>query len=541
MTSIWILADQLSVENAALAAADRASSVVVIVESKARGEVLRYHQQKLVLVYSGMRHFARDLERAGWRVDHHRFEETPDFLTGLQRHVERYQPEEISLAEPNDFAMTELLPKFARRLGVPVRTVPTRQFLLERADFAAWAGDAPHLVMEEHYRRMRRRTGWLMEGRKSGRPKDEGRRQQGKGEPPLFSHPESGGGLRPVGGEWNYDPLNRQTFRQYAASGRMRADVPGKEEPDEITREVIAAVEREFAGHPGRARDFWFPVDRAGALRWLETFVAERLAWFGPWEDVSAQGQPVLYHSVLSPLLNLGLLHPRECVERVLAAFEEGRAPLASVEGFVRQVAGWREFINGAYWQRMPGYKDENFLGAERALPRWFYTGETELNCLRQVITQALELGWVHHIQRLMIVGNFLLIAGIAPAEALRWYLEMTVDAYDWVMVPNALGIILYADGGFVATKPYAAGAGYIHKMSNYCEGCRYSPLTKTGPEACPFNALYWDFHGRHADVLRHNPRVSRVVQAWEGKTEAERRAVRTTAGKFLERMKDEG
>ena len=532
-------------ENAALVSADRADSVVVIVESKARGELVRYHQQKLVLVYSGLRHFARDLRAAGWRVDHHRFEETPDFLTGLQRHVEKFRPEEIRLAEPNDHEMTTLLPKFERRLGVPVRTVPTRQFLLERADFAEWAGQSKHLVMEEHYRRMRRQTGWLME--KVGSRKSEVGNQQSDGKArsaedgPLFVYPETGGGLRPVGGEWNYDPLNRQTFRQYAASGRMQREVPGRETPDEITQEVIVAVEREFAGHPGRARDFWFPVDRAGALRWLERFVEERLASFGPWEDVSAQGQPVLYHSVLSPLLNLGLLHPRECVERVLRAFEEGRAPIQSVEGFVRQVAGWREFINGAYWQRMPGYKDENFLGADRALPGWFYTGETEMNCLRQVITQALELGWVHHIQRLMIVGNFLLIAGIAPLAALRWYLEMTVDAYDWVMVPNALGIILYADGGFVATKPYAAGAGYIHKMSNYCEGCRYSPLKKTGPEACPFNALYWDFHGRHADVLRGNPRVSRVVQAWEGRSEEERRAVRKTAGEFLERMKDEG
>ena len=294
--------------------------------------------------------------------------------------------------------MTELLPKFARRLGVPVRSVPTRQFLLERADFAAWAGDAPHLVMEEHYRRMRRRTGWLMEdGRREGRggggvgivegsgrggrslaqspqssprrkeEKDNGGGEGGTGRP-LFVYPETGGGLRPVGGEWNYDALNRQTFRQYAASGRVQAGVPGKETPDEITREVMAAVEREFAGHPGRARDFWFPVDRAGALRWLERFVEERLAWFGPWEDVSAQGQPVLYHSVLSPLLNLGLLHPRECVERVLRAWEEGRAPLASVEGFVRQVAGWREFINGAYWKRMPGYREENFLGGRAEL-----------------------------------------------------------------------------------------------------------------------------------------------------------------------------
>ena len=506
MNTVWILGDQLSRENSALAGADRAESVVLFIESKAEGRFVRSHQQRLVLTYSGMRHFARELEAAGWRVDYHPLDQTPEFLAGLQRHVERFAPSEIRLAAPNDHTMTTALPKLARRLGVPVRAVPTRQFLLEREDFAAWAGDSAHVVMEEHYRRMRRRTGWLM---------------QGNGQP--------------VGGAWNFDPLNRQTFKQYAASGQQQPTIPMRETPDALTREVIALVEREFPDHPGRARDFWFPVDRAGALRWLDKFVSERLARFGPFEDVLAQDQPVLYHSVLSPLLNLGLLHPRECVERALAAFEAGGAPIHSVEGFVRQIIGWREFINGVYWKWMPGYKTLNFFGADRPLPGWFYTGETEMNCLCQTITQALDLGWMHHIQRLMVAGNFLLVAGVAPPEALRWFLEMTVDAYDWVMAANVLGVVLHADGGRVATKPYAAGAGYIHKMSNYCEGCRYSPLKKTGPDACPFNALYWDFHGRHADRLRTNPRVSRVVEAWERRPEPERRAVRASAERFLD------
>lgn len=526
-TTVWILGDQLSPANAALAAADQASSVVLFVESKRHGTTVRHHRQKLVLMYAGMRHFARELEAAGWRVDYHRLEDTPEFLVGLQRHVARFHPDEIRLAAPNDHAMTTALPKFERRLGgdgggVPIRVVPTRQFLVERDDFAAWAGDSAHLVMEEHYRRLRRRTGWLMEKKQAAGEKD----------------PRRAAAHRPVGGQWNYDPLNRRTFKQYAASGRMQPTVPVRETPDALTQEVIALVEREFPDHPGRARDFWFPVDRAGALRWLDKFVSERLEHFGPFEDVLAQDQPVLYHSVLSPLLNLGLLHPRECVDRVLAAFDAGQAPIQSVEGYVRQVVGWREFINGAYWTRGPEeYRQLNFLGADRPLPAWFYTGETEMNCLRQAIRQALDLGWMHHIQRLMVVGNFLLIAGVAPRAALDWYLEMTVDAYDWVMVPNVLGIILYADGGYVATKPYAAGAAYIHKMSNYCEGCRYSPLKKTGPDACPFNALYWDFHGRHAETLRDNPRVGRVVEAWERRSEADRRKVRASAGKFLESL----
>lgn len=515
MTTLWILSDQLSLENSVFAGVDRAESIVLLIESKAHGAAVRSHQQKLVLMYSGMRRFAGELAAAGWRVDYHPLEQTPDFLAGLQRHAAQFHPDEICLAAPNDYTMTQALPKFERRLGVPIRVVPTRQFLLDRDDFAGWAGESKHLVMEDHYRRLRRRTGWLME--------------------PPSRH--SASPTRPVGGAWNFDPLNRQTFKQYAASGRMQPEVPARETPDAATQEVISLVEREFPGHPGRARDFWFPVDRAGALRWLDKFVAERLEHFGPFEDVLAQDQPVIYHSVLSPLLNLGLLHPRECVERALAAFEAGRAPIHSVEGFVRQVLGWREFINGAYWKRMPQYREVNFLGADRPLPAWFYTGQTEMNCLRQTINQALDLGWLHHIQRLMVVGNFLLLAGIAPVAALNWYLEMTVDAYDWVMVPNVLGIILYADGGFVGTKPYAAGAGYIHKMSNYCEGCRYSPLQKTGPDACPFNALYWNFHARHADVLRSNPRVGRVVAAWESRGSADQRSVRASAERFLENL----
>ncbi len=510
MQTLWILADQLSPENAALTGADPVNSVVLIVESKARGEVVHYHQQKLVLVYSGMRHFARDLRAAGWRVDYHCLQDTPDFLTGLHRHVERFGPDEILLATPNDYAMTAALPKFARRLGVPVHALPTHQFLLSREDFAAWAGERPHLVMEEHYRRLRRRTGYLME------------------------QPVAGRTPRPAGGEWNFDALNRLTYKQYAASGLAQPAVPERETPDEITSEVISLVEQHFPNHPGRARDFWFPVDRAGALRWLDKFVTERLEHFGPFEDVLAQDHPVIYHSVLSPLLNLGLLHPRECVERAVAAYEAGRAPIQSVEGFVRQVIGWREFINGAYWHAMPDYKEVNHLQATRPIPAWFYTGETDMNCLRQTIRQAMDLGWLHHIQRLMVVGNFFLIAGIDPQAALRWFLEMTVDAYDWVMVPNTLGMILYADGGYIATKPYAAGGGYINKMSNYCEGCRYSPLKKTGPDACPYNALYWDFHARHADQLRDNPRVCRTIQTWEARSESDRAATRASAEEFL-------
>jgi deoxyribodipyrimidine photolyase-related protein len=247
--------------------------------------------------------------------------------------------------------------------------------------------------------------------------------------------------------------------------------------------------------------------------------------------------KPYLYHSVLSPLLNLGLLTPRECIEAAIAAYERGAAPLNSVEGFVRQIAGWREFINGVYWLRGPEYQTLNALGATRPLPDWFYTADTDLNCLHHVLGQTLELGWNHHIQRLMILGNFLLIAGIDPQQALRWFNEMYVDAFDWVMAANVIGMSLHADGGYMATKPYAAGAGYINRMSNYCAGCRYNPDERLGPDACPFNYLYWNFYAEHRDRFVHNQRVSMMIKTWDKKPPAEQTRIRDQSRKFLEKL----
>jgi deoxyribodipyrimidine photolyase-related protein len=245
----------------------------------------------------------------------------------------------------------------------------------------------------------------------------------------------------------------------------------------------------------------------------------------------------VIFHSVLTPMLNIGLLSPRECVDAAVAAYDKGHAPLASVEGFVRQIIGWREFINGVYWHRMPGYEDLNALQAERPLPQWIYTGETEMNCLRQVIHQVVETGYNHHIQRLMVLGNFFLLGGFSPRAVLRWYLEMYVDAHDWVMAANVIGMVLHADGGYMATKPYAAGAGYINKMSNYCSGCRYRPDKRTGPDACPFNYLYWNFFATHQKRFTHNPRVGMMIKTWGKKPAAEQSEIRGQASDFLDAL----
>ena len=502
-STLWILGDQLGPDNAALAGARKKDDVVFFVESERGLRKLKYHQQRLVLLLSAQRHFAQEMRRAGWTVDYHALGRGVTWESALVAHAKKHRTERILLTQPNNYDEQEAAEKLAGKF--PIEILPTRQFLVPREEFIAWAKGKKSLVMETHYRRVRTEFGFLMEANS-----------------------------QPVGGRWNFDEENRKTFRDWVKAGRPRAEVR-RDKPDKITREVIALVAKEFADHPGRAADFWLPVDRVGALRWLEDFIATRLAGFGPWEDLMVEGEELLFHSVISPLINLGLLTPRECIDRAIAAHDKGKAPLASVEGFVRQIAGWREFINGVYWLKMPDYAKVNGLGAERALPDFFYTGQTEMNCLRQCVRQVRATGFNHHIQRLMVLGNFLLLAGVRPQEALRWYLEMYVDAHDWVMAANVLGMVLHADGGFMATKPYAAGSGYISRMSNYCDGCRYKPEVKTGPEACPFNYLYWDFYARHEKRFARNPRVGMALKTLAKKSPAERKAIANSARMFLQ------
>jgi deoxyribodipyrimidine photolyase-related protein len=296
--TVWILGDQLSPEHAALAATNPGESRVLMVESKARGSALRYHQLKLVLIYSAMRHFAAELRAQGWEVDYQLIEGTGTFEDGLGRHVEKHRPQRIILAEPNSFPETDAVQKLARKLRLELEIVPTKQFLLPRDDFRAWASGQKRLLMENHYRRMRKRFGWLMD--------------------------EDG---EPTGGVWNLDRENRATHATWRRAGAPHPTTRLREEPDAITREVIEMVAREFPDHPGRAADFWLPVDRAGALRWLRSFIDERLPSFGAYEDMMATGEPHLFHSVLSPLLNIGLLTPRECVEAAIHAYRRGAAP----------------------------------------------------------------------------------------------------------------------------------------------------------------------------------------------------------------------
>lgn len=519
MELVWILGDQLLPEHPLLPAPEE-GRWVAMVESVPRASRLRYHQQKLTLLFASMRHHGGVLERAGHKVLYYRLEdplpgasaekapaapEPLDSAAVLAGWIQEHGVRAIHLLEPNDFHTQTALPALAERLGVPIHTHASPQFLLPRADFSAWAKGRRSVVMEQHYRGLRKELGVLM---------------------------ASDG--QPVGGVWNTDADNRQTRAQFR---KAQPVVPRLEAPQEdpVVRQVAEQVGRLFPDHPGRAADLWLPATRAGALAWLERFVAERLAGFGPWEDLMVDGEPVLFHSVLSPLLNIGLLTPMECVRAAEAAYAHGRAPLASVEGFVRQIVGWREFIHGMYWRHMPDYLQVNALDAHRPLPRWAYTGETEMRCVARAIEGAIRLGYNHHIQRLMVLGNYFLLGGYAPQEVLRWYLEMYVDAYDWVMVPNVLGMVLYADGGWFATKPYSAGPTYLDKMGDHCAFCRFNPKVKTGPDACPFQSLYWAFQIRHAERFSRHPRMAMMVRQVERMAEETRQNHVSVAVRFLD------
>jgi len=504
--SIWIMGDQLSLENSALQLANRSEDQLVLIESRAHGSRLPYHKHRQILIYSAMRHFAAEREGEGWTVDYHSLERTPDFVTALRRHLEEHRPDRILMAEPNNHFEMVAVEKLKKQL--PLEIVPTRQFLISRKEFREWAAGKKRVLMESHYRRMRQRFELLLTE---------------KGDP--------------EGGKWNFDHDNRAGISDWRKADQPLPDDLPREKPDQITLGVMEEVERIFPDSPGRAEEFWLPVTRERALFWLDEFLHKRLQHFGDYQDTMVQQHRTMFHSMISPMINLGLLSPLECAREAEAAYRSRRAPLAAVEGFVRQVIGWREFVNGVYWLKMPDYAAMNALEADRALPRFFYTGETDLNCLRQTIGQALDTGYNHHIQRLMILGNFLLLAGVNPQQALRWFSEMYVDAHDWVMAANVLGMALHADGGFMATKPYAAGPAYISRMSNYCADCRYRPTIKTGPNACPFHSLYWNFYDRHQTRLAANPRTGMMVRSWLKRPPGEREQVIRNAEEFLESL----
>jgi len=496
---VLVLGDQLDPRAKAVADLDPARDAVAMFEVAEESTHVPSHRQRVAVFLAAMRHFAVDLRRGGLRVHYVPLDDpdnTQALGSELQRAVRALRPDTVVCTQPGEWRVRQAIEHAAAQAGVSLRVLPDEHFLTDVADFAAWMAGRRQPVMEHFYRWQRRRLGVLL-------------------------NPDG----TPVGGAWNYDAENRQSFRQ-----PPRVPPPYTPRPDPLTREVLALVERRLAGHPGGLARFRWPVTRSQARRALHDFIRSRLPRFGAFQDAMWAGEPFLYHSLLSPALNLKLLNPRECVSAALAAYEAGAAALHCVEGFVRQIIGWREFIRGIYWHAGPDYGERNELEHQGRLPSFYWTGRTEMTCLRECIGQVLEYGYAHHIQRLMVTGNFALIAGVHPRHISDWYLAMYVDAVDWVTLPNTLGMVMHADGGLVGTKPYAASGRYIQRMSNYCANCRFDPARRTGGAACPFTTFYWDFLIRNRRRFQKHRRMSLLLRQVHRLADDERAAISARA-----------
>lgn len=479
---VIVLGDQLNDDSAVYDGFERSKDAVWMAEVAEESTHVWSHKARITLFLSAMRHYEQRTTQRGFCVVYRRLDDrtnTHSLRQELLRSIAQLKPSGLVVVEPGDYRVREHLESAAKEAGVPLEIRPDRHFLSNVEDFRRHAEGRKQLRMEYFYREMRKRYGILMDGDS------------------------------PAGGEWNFDKDNRENF---GGEGPVGVPAPLDFKPDRTTRVVMELVDDRFRRHPGLLTGFDWPVTPAEADQALDDFIAHRLPWFGAYQDAMWTEEPWLYHSRLAAAMNLKLLDPRKVIAAAEQAYRSGAAPLAAVEGFIRQILGWREYVRGIYWTQMPGYLERNELGATASLPRFFWTGKTEMNCLHQVITQTLEFGYAHHIQRLMVTGLYCLLAGIDPKQVHEWYLAVYVDAVEWVELPNTLGMSQYADGGVMASKPYVASGKYINRMSNYCKDCQYKP------ESCPMTEMYWSFLEKHQEKLAKNPRMLMQIKNLKGR-----------------------
>jgi deoxyribodipyrimidine photolyase-related protein len=510
---VLVLGDQLWLDNPALVGFDPAQDRVLMIEATGEATAVWSHRARIVVFLSAMRHFRAQLNEAGLPLTYLTLDDeqfaAPSLPQRLALVINELRPQALLVCEPGEWRLQQDIATVAQAAEVPLTWYEDSHFLCSRAQFAEWTRNRKEWRMEHFYRAMRRQHRVLMDG-------DE-----------------------PLGGQWNFDADNR---RAYPKAGPGAIPEPAHFAPDTLTREVIAQVAERFADHPGSLDHFRWPVTREQGLAALHHFIDERLLGFGAYQDAMWSDTPFGWHSLLSVALNLHLIHPREVIDAVEAAHRALGAqalPLASVEGFIRQVLGWREFIRGVYWQQMPGLKTANHFGHTRPLPRWYWSGETQMACLRDAIGQTLQHGYAHHIQRLMVTGQFALLAQIDPVQVADWYLAVYVDAIEWVELPNVAGMALYADGGRFTSKPYISSGQYIQRMSNHCQGCRYRPAERTGSNACPISTLYWYFLDQHEAELSANPRTALMVRNLSRMGDDERAALREQGQQVLDQIDD--
>ena len=497
---VIVLGDQLDLNASVFDAFDPAQDAVWMAEVAGESTQVWSAKPRIALFLAAMRHFAHALADAGRPLHYRRLDDDGNAGTladELQAALARLAPQRVLVTAPGDWRVLKALRAVVEASGRALEVFDDRHFFCTVREFAAHAKGRKSLRLEYFYRELRQRHGVLV--------------QDGQ----------------PVGGQWNFDADNRESF---GVAGPGLLPPRAVFEPDAITREVIGLVQTRFADHPGSLESFAWPVTRAQALQALADFVEHRLPLFGRYEDAMWPGEPWLYHSQLSAPLNLKLLSAPEVVQAAEAAYHAGKVPLASAEGFIRQVLGWREYVRGIYWTQMPAYLERNALAAREDLPAFYWTGETDMACLREVITQTLAHGYAHHIQRLMVTGLYALLLGVQPRQVHAWYLAVYVDAVEWVELPNTLGMSQYADGGLMASKPYVATGKYIQRMGGPCAGCRYDPAQRTGERACPFTTLYWDFLIRHEGTLAKNVRMALQVKNAARLEDDEKKAVQARA-----------
>ena len=498
---ILILGDQLSPNMSALNAADKDRDIVVMAEVLDEGTYVKHHKKKIVLILSAMRNFAEELRENGWRVEYSRLDEPGNTgsITGeLVRFASNFGADEVFATEPGEFRLIDAL----NEAPLHVEILQDDRFIATHSEFESWADGRKSLRMEYFYREMRRKTGLLMDGD------------------------------QPEGGKWNFDAENRKP-----AKDDLLRRPPLRLQVDEVTRSVVQTVDLAFPDHPGSANDFWYATSRQGAEQALDFFLINHLPDFGDYQDAMLASDAFLHHSILSAYINIGLLDPLEVCRKVEQEYFAGRAPLNAAEGFIRQIIGWREYVRGIYFHEGPDYMARNFLNAQKPLPEFFWTADTEMNCLTHSIGQTLEYAYAHHIQRLMVIGNFALLAGLNPHQVHEWYLAVYVDAFEWVEAPNVVGMSQFADGGIIASKPYVSSGAYIDRMSDYCKGCSYSVKKKSGQGACPFNFLYWDFLDRHSEHFGKNPRMGQIYANWRRRSEEDRAQIKAEAKEFLDQL----
>ena len=511
---ILILGDQLNLDNAALIDFDQTQDQVLMVEAAAEAGYVWSHKARIVLFLSAMQHFAETLKMSNvqpiyLKLGEHQFE---TLKSAWAHYIELLNPEKIIICEPGEYRLEQDLIALCLEKNTLLVIRDDTHFMCSKADFKYWAKGGKQLRMEFFYRFMRKKYMVLMD-------KDQ-----------------------PQGGRWNYDAENRSAFTKMGPQAVPKSPCVMV---DDITSQVIKTVEQFFPNHPGSIKNFIWPVTRDSALQFLDDFITNKLAGFGDYQDAmwesqgngnskNASDEPYLWHSLLSTSLNLKLLNPREVIKAATSAYHENQLSLASVEGFIRQILGWREFIRGVYWLDMPQMAKSNHYNHYRKLPSWYWTGNTQMNCMRQTVNQTLVYSYAHHIQRLMVTGMFGILAELNPREVEAWYLAMYIDAVEWVELPNVVGMALYANGGRFTSKPYVASGAYIKRMSNYCTNCRYKPEVKIGDDACPTTTLYWNFLIKHYDAFAHHPRTALMAKNVDRLTQEDVDAIQTQADRIL-------